>query len=49
MDYLDNYDDIGREQLEDALTALDKTLDSLNNRDITDTILEQMDREENYV
>jgi hypothetical protein len=24
-------------------------LDSLNNRDITDTILEQMDREENYV
>lgn len=48
MNYFDNYEDIGREQLEDALSALDKTLDSLNGNDITDIILDQMDRKEYY-
>ena len=44
MDYTDNYEDIGREQLIDALKALDRTLDSINKRDISDDIIDNMDR-----
>lgn len=49
MDYMDNYEDIGREQLIDALKALDRTLDdinkrNINKRDITDDIIDNMDR-----
>lgn len=44
MDYIDTYEDIGREQLIDALKALDRTLDSINKRDISDDIIDNMDR-----
>lgn len=44
MDYMDNYEDIGREQLIDALKALDRTLDDINKRDIADDIIDNMDR-----
>jgi hypothetical protein len=44
--YIDNFEDIGMEQLEDALIALERTLDSIINQDIADSIIDNLDRRE---